>query len=87
MRRKFLEVETRSEAQKQAPWAENIIKYQNGYYVFESDDEYNEFVSKMYGGKKPEIIQSTPKKKYKEICLCTACWNGSKEKDESCLRY
>jgi hypothetical protein len=40
MRKEFLEVETRYQARKLAPWAAVIVKVSGGYMAFESADDY-----------------------------------------------
>jgi hypothetical protein len=40
MRREFLEVSTRRQAQKLAPWAAVITKADGGFWAFESADDY-----------------------------------------------
>ena len=40
MRKEFLEVNTRKEALKEAPWAAKIIKVVGGYMAFESLQDY-----------------------------------------------
>lgn len=40
MRTEFIEVETRDEAEQQAPWAAEIVEVEGGYMAFESVTDY-----------------------------------------------
>lgn len=40
MRRVFLQVNTRKQAQRGAPWAAMIVKVEGGYMAFESRADY-----------------------------------------------
>lgn len=40
MRRKFVECDTRFQAQKECPWANHIAKVADGFECFESKTEY-----------------------------------------------
>jgi hypothetical protein len=41
MRKKFVECETRFQAQKECPWANHIAKVTDGFMCFESKTEFN----------------------------------------------
>ena len=41
MRKKFVECETRFQAQKECPWANHIAKVTDGFMCFESMTEFN----------------------------------------------
>ena len=36
MKKRFVQVKTRKEAEKECPWAEKIVKADGGYWCFES---------------------------------------------------
>ena len=40
MRKEFIEVATRIEAEKYAPWAGKIAEAEGGYWAFESYEDY-----------------------------------------------
>ena len=40
MRKEFIEVKTRKEAEELAPWACKILKVEGGYRAYESIDEF-----------------------------------------------
>lgn len=40
MKREFLPVETRKQAEKIAPWADKIVKVDGGYRAFETANDY-----------------------------------------------
>lgn len=40
MRKQFIQVETRKEAEKEAPWASKIVKVEGGYMAFENLGDY-----------------------------------------------
>lgn len=40
MRQEFIQVESRKDAIKQAPWAAKIVKVDGGYKAFESIQDY-----------------------------------------------